>query len=86
MNKYSLKIINFINKIKITNNNSNIDLDLTKKINTKHNLILKIKEIMKRVFISKTINFNKEKYNLGKLHSDKFPIMYLFFRGIFKVN
>ena len=78
MNKYSLKIINFINKIK--NTNSNIDLDLTNKINTEHNLILKIKQIMKTILNSNTVKFNKEKFNLGKLHSEKYPIMYLFFR------
>ncbi len=82
MNKYSLKIINFINKIK--NTDSNIDLDLTKKINTQHNIILKIKQIMKNILNSQTINFNKEKYNLGKLHSDQYPIMYLFFREYLK--
>ena len=35
---------------------------------------------MKTILNSNTVKFNKEKFNLGKLHSDKYPIMYLFFR------
>ncbi len=82
MNKYSLKIINFINKIKFTN--ENIDLDLSNKINVNHNLIKKIRSIIKFVLESQTTTFNKEKFSLGKLHSDKYPLMYLFFREYLK--
>ena len=40
MNKYSLKIMIFINKIEFKD--ENIDLDLSNKIDVNHNLIKKI--------------------------------------------
>ncbi len=82
MNKYSLKIMNFINKIKFKD--ENIDLDLSNKINVNHILIKKIRSIMKYILESQTTTFNTEKFSLGKLHSDKYPLMYLFFREYLK--
>jgi hypothetical protein len=82
MNKYSVKIINFINKL----HNSN-DFNLSNNINVHHELIIKIKDIMQKVIKSSSnIKFNKEKFHLDKLHSDDFPKMYLFFREYLNVH
>ena len=78
MNKYSLKIIKFINKN--INSPEIKDYEMSNKINVKHNLIKTIRKIISNVLNSSQIPFNKEKYNLGKLHEDEFPKMYLFFR------
>ena len=56
MDKYSLKIINFINKIK--DSDELIKYDLSKKININHNLISQIKNIIHEVLKSSK-NLNK---------------------------
>lgn len=85
MNKYSLKIINFINKLHKLNDFSSNDFNLSKNINIQHELIIKLKGIMQKVISSAShINFNKEQTHLGKLHSDEFPKIYLFFREYLK--
>lgn len=87
MNKYSLKIINFINKLNNSQNlNSNPNqFNLSKNINVQHDLIKKLKIIMQKTINSAShINFNKEQTHLGKLHSDDFPKIYLFFREYLK--
>jgi hypothetical protein len=83
MNKYSMKIINFINKLYNLNITDLNDFKLEKNININHPLIKKIKDIMHKI-ISSFIKFNKEKFYLGKLDSEDFPKIYLFFREYLK--
>jgi hypothetical protein len=87
MDKYSLKIINFINKIKDTDELKKYDL--SKKININHNLISQIKNIIIDVLeTSKKINDNNfNKVNiLNKLHDNDYPLLYLFFREYNKLH
>jgi hypothetical protein len=76
-NKYSIKIINFINKI-----NKNSKFNLSQKINNNNPLVLKLKKIMADIIDSKSniINFNRNKTYLGKMHTNEYPKIYLFFR------
>ena len=48
MNKYSLKIINFINKLNKSNNLNLSEFNLSKNINVRHELIIKVKNIMQK--------------------------------------
>ncbi len=86
MDKYSLKIINFINKIK--DSNELIKYDLSKKINGNHNLISDIKKIINDVLEStNNMNISNPKISiLNKLHDNDFPLLYLFFREYNKLD
>ncbi len=87
MDKYSLKIINFINKIK--DSDELLNYDLSKKINVNHNLISQIKNIIHDVLeTSKKVNNNNfNKVNiLNKLHDNDYPLLYLFFREYNKID
>lgn len=87
MNKYSLKIINFINKSYNLNDFNSKQFNLSKNINIHHELIIKLKNIMQKIITSAShIKFNKEKFLLGKLDSDEFPKIYLFFREFLKLT
>jgi hypothetical protein len=83
MNKYSLKIIDFINNIKSIENISTYSK--IKNINTQHTLFVKIRKIIQDIINEKNSNrnniqFNKDTQYLGKLHNDSYPYLYLFFR------
>jgi hypothetical protein len=89
MNKYSLKIINFINNIKNKENLS--EYSKLQKINGDNILLVKIRKIIEDVIIenkqkNNNIKFNKETFNLGKLHDDLYPYIYLFFREYFNIT
>lgn len=83
MNKYSIKITKFINKLQ---NSNNIDSNDINSININHNLINKLKIIIrKNIKLSHQIKFNKQKIYLEKLHSNDFPKNYLFFKEYLKL-
>ena len=93
MDKYSLKIINFINKIK--DSDELIKYDLSKKININHNLINQIKNIIHEVLeSSKKLNDKNDKNDnkvnkiniLNKLHDNDYPLLFLFFREYNKLD
>ena len=89
MNKYSLKIIDFINNIK---NKENLSIySKLQNINSENGLLLKIRKIIEEVLKDNknkkdNIKFNKETFSLGKLHNDEYPYIYLFFREYFNIN
>jgi hypothetical protein len=84
MDKYSLKIINFINKIK--DSKELIKYDMSKKINVNHNLITEIKKIIHDILkYTKKIEVNKVNI-LNKLHDNDYPLLYLFFREYNKID
>jgi hypothetical protein len=88
MNKYSLKIIDFINNIK-----SNVNLSEFSKIqniNTNNTLLVKIRNIIQDIKTQSDnnknfIKINKKTSNLEKLHNDAYPFIYLFFKEYFNI-
>ena len=80
MNKYSLKIINFLN---ILNQNSKYNFKLN--ININHNLINKICLISESVLKIDTIPKFKNTI-IQKLHSEEYPLLYHFFSKYFEMK
>jgi len=76
MNKYSLKIYNFIEKI-----NKKFNFDFTKLINTSDPFIIKIQEIINKVLDEK-IDYNISQQKILKQISpnSKYPLIYLFLK------
>ena len=76
MNKYSLKIYNFIDKI-----NDKLGFDFSSKINNSDSFIIKIQEIIRKVLDEK-IDYNISKNNLLNQISPnpKYPLIYLFLK------
>jgi hypothetical protein len=85
LNKYSIKIVKFINQIK-ENKELNTH-NLSKRFNTENSLILKIKKIISRV-LSQSQSQSQSTINkittLNKLHSENYCNLYLFFDKYYK--
>jgi len=76
MNKYSLKIYNFIEKI-----NKKLNFDFTKLITTSDPFIIKIQEIIRKV-LDENIDYDIKQRNTLKQISPnpKYPLIYLFLK------
>lgn len=89
LNKYSIKIVKFINEIKDKSSKKTL-YKLSERINTEHSLILKIKNIISRILSqsqsqSQLSNTTINKIcTLNKLHSENYCNLYLFFDKYYK--
>jgi hypothetical protein len=80
MNKYSLKIINFLNTL-----NQNSKYNFKSNINQNHILIKKFCSISDSVLKIETIPKSKNTI-IPKLHSEEYPLLYHFFRKYFEMK